>query len=407
MFRQESLAQWARAARRRWWGAKLTWRDIASLAVQPPRIGTLPGDPLARLGIRADQLVDGEGRVRFSAKARYLNGAKSVVTHTIDDTTEALPGCLDAMDRYGIKATVFVATKFEPLMSRLWPRLRQAISDGHEIGSHSRRHPCRVPESILFCLTHFTIDEIEGSRDDILRNTGQPHVWSWAYPCGNCADREFVQRKIARAGYLSARAYPEELKGHHAVPNLQGYDANPYAARYTQVVQKGYTKRIGKGPEVMVSGRTDVTAVNGKFDEVSGVGGIYSFVSHPHMLDYGPDGFYERHLAHIGGRDDVWYAPMGPLYAYQILSEQTVVRQASSTGAGSRFAVCNPLDPKIYNGSITLEFQAQVPVIVLADGRKLSERASGPVTSWTGEYVRRCGQSLLVTVRPNTVLEFR
>lgn len=78
-------------------------------------------------------------------------------------------------------------------------------------------------------------------------------MWSWAYPCGNCAGQEFIQRKIAQAGYLIARAYPDELQGLHAVPDLQTY---AYAARYTQVVQKGYPKKVpGKG-EVTISGRT-------------------------------------------------------------------------------------------------------------------------------------------------------
>ena len=95
----------------------------------------------------------------------------------------------------------------------------------------------------------------------------------------NGANRKFVQRKIAGARYVMARAYPAEFQNRHAVPDLQSYDANPYAARYTQIVQKGYSKNDSKGQEVAISGRTDVTALNRKFDEVSAAGGIYSFVS--------------------------------------------------------------------------------------------------------------------------------
>lgn len=373
----------------------------------PPRFGVIPGDPMVRLGITADEFEDADGPVRFRGTCRYLNAVNAVVSHSVDDTTEWLPACLDAMDRYGIKSTAFITTQFEPLMSRLWPRLRQAIADGHEIGSHSRTHPCRVPDSLPFCLGRFTIDEIEGSREDILRNTGQPHVWSWAYPCGNCADRKFVQRKIARAHYIAARAYPDEFQNRHAVPDLQDYDSNPYAARYTQIVQKGYSKFAGKGREVAISGSTDLAALNGKFDEVAATSGIYSFVSHPQMLDYGTDSFYERHLAHISRRADVWYVPMGPLYAYRTLCMETKVRQLRSTGGGARFVVYNSLDPKIYNGSATLEFQTRMPVTVLANGRQLAERASEPVTRWDGEYLRSAGKNLLITVRPNTLLEFR
>ena len=230
-----------------------------------------------------------------------------------------------------------------------------------------RRHPCRVPDSLPFCLGRFTNYEIEGSREDILRNTSQPHVWSWAYPCGNCADRKFVQRKVARAAYVVARAYPAEFRNLHAVPDLQDYDPNPYAARYTQIVQKGYEKIDRDGREIQISGRTDLTALNGKFDEVSAAGGIYSFVSHPALLDYGPDGFYERHLAHVGGRAEVWYVPIDRAMPIALCSTETSVRQLRRTGGTPRFAVCNSLDAKIYNGSLTLEFQTRMPVTAIAD----------------------------------------
>jgi len=55
-------------------------------------------------------------------------------------------------------------------------------------------------------------------------------------------------------------------------------------------------------------------------------------------------------LAHVGGRADVWYVPIGPLYAYRTSSTETLVRQLRPTGAAPRFAVYNSLDPKIYNG---------------------------------------------------------
>ena len=325
----------------------------------------------------------------------------------MDDSNEQLPACLDVIDKYKIKATAFVTTGYRSLMPKLWPRLRQAIANGHEIGSHSRRHPCRIPDNASFCFGALTGDEIEGSRDDILENTDQPYVWSWAYPCGNCAGREFVQRKLARAGYLMARGYPDELQNLHAAPDLQTYDTNPYAARYTQVVQKGYPKSVPGRGEVTISGRTDVPLLNAKFDEVYAGGGIYSFLTHPQMIDYGADSFYERHLAHVGGRDDVWYVPMGPLYAYQTLSQQTEVEPLRTAGAGARFAVFNRLDRKIYNGSITLRFRSSTTLRVTVNGNELSERAAGSVEGWDQQYLRSAGADLLVTIQPNSVLEFR
>jgi len=397
------LSRWARSAR----NSHLAGRDFTELVVEPSPVGILDGDPLLRLGIDREQLSDTAGEIEFSGKTQYLGGAHAVVTHTVDDTNQYLSGCIDAMDRYGIKATLFVTTGYQPMMSQLWPRLRQAIENGHEIGAHSRRHPCPVPDSSFSCFRALTAYEIEGSRQDILDHTGQTHVWSWAYPCGLCAGCDFVRRKLAHAGYIVARTYPNEVEGRHEVPDLQTYDSNPYAARYTQIAQKSYSKVIPKRGEVTISGRTDMPVLNAKFDEVYAAGGIYSFVSHPQMLDYGPDGFYERHLAHVGGRTDVWYVPLGPLYAYRALSEKTSVQTLIAKDAVARFAVCNQFDPKVYNGSITLKFRTDTAPRVFAGRKELSERPAGSSSRWDEEYFQRTNGQFLVTVRPNTVLEFR
>jgi hypothetical protein len=146
----------------------------------------------------------------------------------------------------------------------------------------------------------------------------------------------------------------------------------------------------------------DVAVLNAKFDEVYERGGIYNFMSHPQWLDYGPDGFYERHLAHVGRRRDVWYVPMGPLYAYRTIAERTQIQEL----APSRFSVVNDLDPVIYDGSITLEFQAPAGMEVFSNGRKL-EPAGDLTDRWNKEYVRRDGERWLVTVRSKTMVEFR
>ena len=385
----------------------LSWKDFTGLKAEPSLVGEVAGDPLGRLGVSAREFGGPAGAVEFLGKTQYLNGAKAVVSHTVDDSHELLPACLDVMDRHAIKATVFVTTGYRSVMPKLWPRLRQAIANGHEIGSHSRRHPCRIPETPFYCFRALTWDEIAGSRDDILANTGQPYVWSWAYPCGNCAGQEFIQRKIGRAGYITARDYPNELLDHHAVPDLQTYDSNPYAARYTQVVQKGYSKAVPGKSEVAISGRTDIALLNAKFDEVFASGGIYSFLSHPQMIDYGPDSFYERHLAHIGGRQDIWYVPMGPLYAYHTLVGQTRVEALKTAGGGARFLVFNQLDRAVYNGSITLRFRGSAAMRVRVKGDDLPECGAGPVSRWDGQYFRRDGADLLVTIQPNSIVEFR
>ena len=177
------------------------------------------------------------GSVRFLGKTKYLNNARAVVVHNIDDSTKYVVNTIDAMDKYGIKATMFVSTEQDPApedrfftqlqVRDLWPRLRQAIENGHEIGSHSRQHPCKRPDTEAFCSAAYNDYEVEGSKADILRLTSQPYVWSWCYPCGNCANYDFIQKRIAAAGYLVARNYPNEAQDGHIMPDLQTWDAHP------------------------------------------------------------------------------------------------------------------------------------------------------------------------------------
>jgi peptidoglycan/xylan/chitin deacetylase (PgdA/CDA1 family) len=282
------------------------------------------------------------------------------------------------------------------------------VENGHEVGAHAVTHPCSRPQSDTtsdtykaFCEANYNDAELLASRDTILKRTTQPYVWTWAYPCGHCANLEVIQKRIAAAGYIVARNYPGEALGLHIRPDLQTWASNPYDAPYTQVVQKQGGRRGAEAPPI------DVASLDAKFDEVYEKGGIYHFMSHPQSLDFGPDGFYEKHLSHISRRPDVWYVPMGPVYAFKTIVDRTDVRQLSNGGAKARFAVSNTLDRKIYSGSLTLEFTAPPTISVLSGGTKLVERGKTVTDRWNEEYVRREGDRLFVTVRSNTTLEFR
>ena len=78
--------------------------------------------------------------VTYVGKTKYLNNARAVVTHSIDDSTKYVTDALDALDKYGVKTTVFVSTEENPppeerfftqlQITPLWPRLQKAIRDG-------------------------------------------------------------------------------------------------------------------------------------------------------------------------------------------------------------------------------------------------------------------------------------
>jgi peptidoglycan/xylan/chitin deacetylase (PgdA/CDA1 family) len=366
---------------------------LASVQERPPNghepVGVVEGDALARLGVtpadvRAARL---NPSIRYNGLTKFVDRARTAVTGTFDDSNRAVLKTIDTLDVYGIKATLAVSTQTGAI-AELWPRLAAAVENGHEIGSHARRHLCQWPDTETFCRSAYSRDEVEGSRDDILAQTKQPYVWTWVYPCGNCADYEFIHERLRRAGYLVARTYPDERRGGHIVPDLQSWAADPYRAAYTQVVQR----QGGIAP----AGLTDIALLNRKFDEIhppprdegagqgagggrgrgaaqSAEGGIYHLVSHPSLLDFGQEQFFEKHLAYIGGRPDVWYVPLGPLYAYQIAREHTVVTPLGPRQGWERFAVHNTLDPKVYDNVVTLAFviPAASAVTVRVGGRAI------------------------------------
>jgi len=89
------------------------------------------------------------------------------------------------------------------------------------------------------------------------------------------------------------------------------------------------------------------------------------------------------------------------------LSEQTQVEALKTAGKGARFVVFNRLDRQAYNGSITLRFRSRAEMQVTVNGNELSESPAGPTARWDGQYYRKDGSDLLVTVRPNSVVQFR
>lgn len=373
---------------------RLSVSDLETWFTEPPPIGRQAGDSLARLGIDPADVREGEASgLRFAGLTKYLNDAQAVVTHTADDSSPRVPDTIAVLDRYDIKATFFISTARRA--EELWPVLSRAVKNGHEVGSHARTHPCQFPPDQWFCTLAYSNDELIGSRDDILAHVDQPYVWSFAYPCGLCNEHEFVRDKLRHAGYLVARIYPDEVNGGHLVPDMNTWDDRRYRATYTQAVQKDG----GIAP----SGRTDVAAINAKSDEVIAAGGIYNFLTHPNWLDFEAGSFYEQHLAHIARRPNLWYVPMGPLYAYQTTTEHTKV-QALADG---RFAVTHDLSPQVFPNSVTIEFATGGREVsgVRSERGEIPLKGVEPTYGWDGEFYRVDGDRLLVTVQPNSVLE--
>ena len=97
------------------------------------------------------------GDIHYVGKTKYLNNARAVVVHTIDDSTKLVVDTADAMDKYGIKGTFLISTEQDPPPEErffnqlqvwlLWPRMQKAVENGHELGAHAVTHPCHRPQA--------------------------------------------------------------------------------------------------------------------------------------------------------------------------------------------------------------------------------------------------------------------
>ena len=167
------------------------------------------------------------------------------------------------------------------------------------------------------------------------------------------------------------------------------------------------TPVVQKMGGIAQNGRTGVSEVNAKFDEVYQRGGIYNFMSHPQWLDYGPGKFYETAFGAYSRPSGYLVCAHGALYTYHTVRESTLVRALDPKQSKGRFATYNNLDPHVYMNAITLEFDAGPATGIFPNGRAINERSLGVTDRWNEEYFRREDARIYLTVRPNRILEFR
>jgi len=118
---------------------------------------------------------------------RWPAGKQAALSLTFDGARfSQVDTGLALLDKYGIKATFYVSV--DNLEKRLegWKR---AVAHGHEIGNHSRTHPCtgNYEFSLKNALEDYTLPmmekQLDGASADLQRLLGVTPV-TFAYPCG-------------------------------------------------------------------------------------------------------------------------------------------------------------------------------------------------------------------------------
>jgi peptidoglycan/xylan/chitin deacetylase (PgdA/CDA1 family) len=159
------------------------------------------------LGQQASGPTAAGGREPF----RWPAGKRAALSLTFDDARlSQIDTGLALLDKYGIKATFYVSV--DNLEKRLegWKR---AVASGHEIGNHSRTHPCtgNYEFSLKNALEDYTLPmmekELDGASADIQRLLGVTPL-TFAYPCG----QKFVGRGREVKSYVPLVAEPGVLR---------------------------------------------------------------------------------------------------------------------------------------------------------------------------------------------------
>lgn len=147
-------------------------------------------------------------------------GAKDLAITFDDGWLSVSTRAAEILGSFGIRWTLFVVTEWSS-HSEEWARTRfvswrdieRLVSNGVEIGSHSRTHPDfgQISEAEM-------ADELAGSREEIGRRLGcKPS--SFAIPLGQSMNWPAVATKIAReVGYEIVYAQAEETRPPETVP---------------------------------------------------------------------------------------------------------------------------------------------------------------------------------------------
>lgn len=148
-------------------------------------------------GQQASQRAPATGAKTF----RWPNGKRAAVSLSFDDArVSQIDTGLALLNRQHVKVTFFVQA--EKIAARLdgW---RKAVADGHEIGNHTRTHPCTAnygfsrPNALEDYTLEMMAAQLDGANAEIERLLGvKPRTF--AYPCG----QKFVGRGLDVRSYV-------------------------------------------------------------------------------------------------------------------------------------------------------------------------------------------------------------
>jgi len=293
----------------------------------------------------------------------------AVISLTFDDAMAThLDNVGPILKKHGLHATFFVSTGSEAWRKRI-PEWQQLATEGHEIGGHTVKHPCLLPqiEPHAQAYTPQMMEaEIRDGAETILREIRGTHGLTFAYTCGNMSfgppadqarNAALYQRYVAEH-FLAARLYgwvgtvaPDELSV-LTVPDL-GFTAG-----------QDFRGLLAMADSALRNHRWGVFTFHG-------VGGEWLSVTSEAL---------DELASYLARHPEVWTATFGDVVRYIQESQALGFHAAESSASQAQFELKWPLDPQIFNLPLTLRWELPNgwnAVQADGDGKPLAIAAKG------------------------------
>lgn len=260
--------------------------------------------------------------IEYAGMPTYWDGRAAAVTLTGDgwcnpacsdtycpERPEAWPDLVDTWQSHHVWGTIGVDTNNGGQPD--WSEIQSQINEGYlEVASQGITHG--YPNSWTETTSN---TEISGSKASILGNLTLPwfqvsgsveYVFSWLAPHGQITN--FDKTHFGEYHYLISRWY--ELDCGAIDYQTWDYTHNTFTPTGITI----WAQNVG------LCASTDTDDLNSEFDAAYSAGGIYYLSTHPDLAGNLTDsnGWYNLHLEHINDYKDIWYAPFGILYLYQL-----------------------------------------------------------------------------------------
>ncbi|HUI10106.1 MAG TPA: T9SS type A sorting domain-containing protein [Bacteroidota bacterium] len=261
------------------------------------------------------QITDSLGNPTFPhyrGISNYYDNRQAVVTVTSDDwadwTEPWYPSLLGIFRRHGLYVTAGVISGPTNTTFFTWRGIQNQADLGFvEIAAHSRTHthvPYAQPDS-----------EVLGCENDI-KALVLPPLFS-RHGVG------FVYVWLAPYGDYDASTDSLLGVGHYLVPRLYSYIQAPMSLWENKAGHFGpINPTLELGAPSWGGGDTSIASLNGTFDSIAALGGVYHCMWHPQVIitDTAKP-YFTNHLDYISNRPNIWYVNLGHLYLYHMIQE--------------------------------------------------------------------------------------